>query len=310
MRTLTLAILAIASSAVAQCPPCLAAFDDATLLSTGVGSQNVFYAVRAQTSQIVVLRSALVMTDGTDGSIGLWSHDAVNNRPSAELTSALWATADVAPTWKGANFSQPVILQANTVYWVAFRITQYNALPSVRAANSPNGQLYYYSRSDTVRWQQGGTGFEWKYRLHCCPLAGLASYSTSGTACGQASLVPTITTSLAPVLGRTSNATLLNAKPSSAALYAIGASTSQWGAFSLPLDLGPAGAPGCSIYVSFDVLTGTTTTSNGSAQLQLAIPQDNKLLGLTFFSQWTVLDQQANTLGVSLSGGDRWTVGR
>ncbi len=302
--------LLVAPPAIAQCSPCEKAYDDNVLLTVSIASQNITYAIRVTSTNARAFMALLIYTDGMDGDVGIWSHNAANNRPLTPLATAVWSSTNTSTAWKGANFAKPAIVLANTTYWVVLRITQLAAFPSVRA-KSLSGQTYVFSRDRGLTWAGPHSGFEWKYRIHCCSLNNLASFAPFGKGCGPTSRgAPIIGASLAPLLGRNFDVTVTNARPSTAALLAMGASNSRWGAISLPFDLTPLGAPGCSVLVSFDLLLPVATSTAGAATVRLTIPNNQALLGFRFFDQWTVLDPSANPLGMAFSRGARAEVGR
>jgi hypothetical protein len=81
---------------------------------------------------------------------------------------------------------------------------------------------------------------------------------------------------------------LSGAAPAATGLLLLGASDQQWLGVPLPLDLTPAGLPGCFLYLSPDVILVQPTDATGFATRTLAIPADPMLAGATFFAQWCV----------------------
>lgn len=302
--------LVLGTHAFAQCSACAKAYDDNMLLTFGVASQNATYGIKTQATNTLVLFSVLIYTDGTDGDVAIWSHDAAVNRPLKELATAVWSSSNSGVAWKGTNFARPVIIRASTTYWVVLRVTQFNAIPSLRA-RSTTGQTYAYSLNRGYTWTGPYNGYEWKYRLHCCPLSNLAGFAPFGSGCGpSATGTPAIGSSLAPLLGGSMDVSVTNARSSTAALLAFGASNSAWGASVLPLGLTPFGAPGCSILVSLDLLLSTATNGSGNGSVRLTIPKNAALLGFRVYNQWAVLDPSANPLSLALSAGARAEVGQ
>lgn len=94
-----------------------------------------------------------------------------------------------------------------------------------------------------------------------------------------------------------------------AVVLGFGVSSSTWLGSSLPLDLGPFGANGCSAYTSVEVaLPGTATA--GAADFALAIPATTALLGVGFYNQAWVVDPAANALQLVLSNAGSGSIGR
>ena len=89
----------------------------------------------------------------------------------------------------------------------------------------------------------------------------------------------------------------------------IGIDKKNWGPFTLPFDLAPAGAPGCRLYTGFVFSLGLPN-ANGSGSLPLALPGDPVLLGAPLQNQVLVVDPPANTLGVTLSNAGEGQIGR
>ena len=61
----------------------------------------------------------------------------------------------------------------------------------------------------------------------------------------------------------------------------FGASNTQWGSIRLPWNLWQIGAPNCNLLVSFDSWLNLDT-GNGVAFLQMTLPKDRSLIGVTF----------------------------
>ncbi len=74
-----------------------------------------------------------------------------------------------------------------------------------------------------------------------------------------------------------------NAPPGVPGVLVVGGSMASWGGTSLPLSLSSAGLPGCSLFVSPDVLipftTSTGVASHGSKWLSLPVPVAPSLVG-------------------------------
>ena len=83
----------------------------------------------------------------------------------------------------------------------------------------------------------------------------------------------------------------------------VGASNTLWAGASLPLDLTPFGAPGCTLLTGLNLLLPAATDASGNAALTLPIPNNPALIGLQVFFQWQVFDPSQNALGVVFSDG-------
>ena len=76
----------------------------------------------------------------------------------------------------------------------------------------------------------------------------------------------------------------------------------------LPMSLATFGAPGCSLLVSGDFVTGVVNTT-GTATQGFPIPLDFSLVGLHIFFQGYVQDPGANSFGVVVSNGLEIAIG-
>ncbi|MEZ5988279.1 MAG: hypothetical protein R3F30_04005 [Planctomycetota bacterium] len=93
----------------------------------------------------------------------------------------------------------------------------------------------------------------------------------------------------------------------------MGASRSKFGGLSLPFDLSPLGAPGCSLYVSTDILLlpfwwGSSRSWPAMGWWNDQVPLDNRLSGMTVYFQAFSLNS-VNPLGVTSSNGVEVKIG-
>jgi hypothetical protein len=75
-----------------------------------------------------------------------------------------------------------------------------------------------------------------------------------------------------------------------------------------PIDLGFAGAPGCSAHSSANLLSLSFPAVNGTGSIAIFVPVDPLLIGTLFTSQ-SVAFTPNNALGLSTSNGLLWTIG-
>jgi hypothetical protein len=96
---------------------------------------------------------------------------------------------------------------------------------------------------------------------------------------------------------------LSNAVPDTGAFLAVGLSDQSWNGNPLPLDLAPLGLqPACFLLVSVDVLMARTTGAGGIARVDIPIPANLGLLGLTVYAQWYVDEPGQPNRGAVSSG--------
>ncbi len=87
------------------------------------------------------------------------------------------------------------------------------------------------------------------------------------------------------------------------ALLFLGASDTTWNGLSLPLDLGPLGAPGCSLLTGPQAMVANGTDITGHAGQSVFIPAEAGLIGRTVYAQWATMDAAANPFGAAFSNG-------
>ncbi|MEM7200572.1 MAG: LamG domain-containing protein [Planctomycetota bacterium] len=114
-----------------------------------------------------------------------------------------------------------------------------------------------------------------------------------------------------PSLGSTFSLDLTGAQSAGPAMLMIGVSRDLFRGLSLPLDLAPAGAPGCQLAQSFNLALPAGVGAGGAASLQFAVPGNPTLLSKMLFTQWAAVPTTgAPALGLGLSDGVEITIGR
>ena len=78
---------------------------------------------------------------------------------------------------------------------------------------------------------------------------------------------------------------------------------------ALPFSMAPAGAPGCDILTSTDVLLPFVTGPTGALSVTLQVPPSQALIDAKTFHQFFVVDGQANQLGIAVTNGGIATFG-
>lgn len=132
-----------------------------------------------------------------------------------------------------------------------------------------------------------------------------ADASAFGEGCKGSNGTPTLSYVGLPQVSKTLTQNLSNAKTNSVAVTVLGFKATS----PLPVDLTAAGAPGCFLFQSLDVLGGTPTNASGSASLSLPIPNDKTLAGVVFYNQFFVLDPTINSLKLVGSNFGRVLIG-
>ncbi|HHI80113.1 MAG TPA: trypsin-like serine protease [Planctomycetes bacterium] len=135
----------------------------------------------------------------------------------------------------------------------------------------------------------------------------LAIYQPFGKGCSGTAGIPSLVKVQTPELGGALKVSATNLPGSSWLMF--GSSKSKWLGLTLPFSLTGAGAPGCSVLVSFDLYAAPLSVVSGKAQFNQAIPNDKRLLGIRFYNQVLSLDSRANRLGLVLSNGAEGVIG-
>lgn len=124
-----------------------------------------------------------------------------------------------------------------------------------------------------------------------------------------AGAVPLLAGSGKPNIGTSYALSVSKARASSPAALITGISDKKFGAFNLPLDLTFIGMPGCKMLASGESVLAFNVNNQGSASLNIAIPNDKSLIQAKVFHQTAIRDLPANTLGVVTTNGVRVIVG-
>jgi hypothetical protein len=88
----------------------------------------------------------------------------------------------------------------------------------------------------------------------------------------------------------------------------LGTSRTTWGNTSLPLDLGFAGMPGCSLFVE-PAMAEVLGNNLGTATWSIAIPASPSLIGGVVFAQGFVLSPGTNAFGAVMSNACELVIG-
>lgn len=130
-----------------------------------------------------------------------------------------------------------------------------------------------------------------------------ARSETFGTGCPGSNGVPALDATDAPRFGATYTLNVSNLEPSiSTAVLVLSLNSIA------PIALDGIGMPGCTGYVSPDLLA-TASGSGGSASYSIAMPTSVALIGTELSSQALGFDPNLNALWLSASNGHRGTLG-
>ncbi len=115
-----------------------------------------------------------------------------------------------------------------------------------------------------------------------------------------------------PVIGGVWYVRYNNLLPNAAGFGALGnvGVKGKWGPITLPFDLTPLGAPGCSWNINVLTTVALKANSSGSASWpSITIPNTPVMAGAVFYDHAAFLDAKANSLGIVTTWSSKWTVG-
>jgi hypothetical protein len=137
-----------------------------------------------------------------------------------------------------------------------------------------------------------------------------AGYAFYGAGCAGSLGVPSLTLpgNPRPVMSLLFQLALGNL-PLDVGIVTMGFSRTSSGPFTLPLDLGSFGLPGCSLLADPAATTFVAGTG-GQALWSVLIPNDSLFMGMPFYNQGFALDPGINATGVTASRGGSGCVGR
>ena len=113
----------------------------------------------------------------------------------------------------------------------------------------------------------------------------------------------------APRIGTSVSVTATNLVANQPVWLVQGISTASWWGNTLPFDLLPFGAGGCSLRVSADIVRDGTSTAAGTFSTSIPIAANTGLLGRNFSVQLFPGDPSANAWGRTASNALRLTIG-
>jgi hypothetical protein len=168
------------------------------------------------------------------------------------------------------------------------------------AHDSLRGRTVLFGRSNA-----SGGPETWEYGP-----AVVATAQPYGSGCGAPALQFTPDPQALPVIGGTARATVANV-PAGTAFVALGTSDTEAAGMPLPLDLGPFGMPGCSLWQSADLalLWPTTPGAAATATFTMDVPDELWLVGMDVYAQAWAPAPGANAGGLVTSDAIAFRIG-
>ena len=256
-----------------------------------MGGPNLLLGMKFTSGKTVVIDAIEVMTGKRPGqnTVAIWDHDSARNKPKAIMGSkGIW-TMQTMVSWQGAKLPRPVVLRANTSYWMVW------GMPSAAQASmstDKNGTIRYRGSFDNgTTWNGQNNGQNpwparaWKFRLYCAQTSGSVTVFGKGKP-GSGNIVPSVAITGWPVVGNELQLVLSNAAPQAPAVLVLG------NRITLPISLGTIYAMPL-ITVVLQTSTGRTPGTGGIV-VPLRIPDQPVFVGLKLTLQWWIVDTAAN----------------
>ena len=252
------------------------------------------YCYRASVSAPIDIVSFDIYTrTTTGGSLTRPAHiyPDVGGVPGANPIAS--TTIVVGPTaqFYTATFASPVSVSGT--FYLGLDSSSNNVIVNSVTSGTTGVGFYRDLPNGPQAWTQSGLVDRPSYRVNCSGAGSL--------------LTPAISSAGLPQLGTTYSPRVRDALPITPAVLLSGMSDAIYQGQPLPLTI--PGAPGCNLLISADVLATVVTSSTGTAQSPLAVPNQQALLGVEVFHQWVVWDPTVNNLSLVFSNGGKATVG-
>lgn len=220
----------------------------------------------------------------------LYDADA-SGRPNQVLASGTMTIGSTSGLYS-TQLNKVIAITQGQKFFIGFQ----NPNPTITVGTLTSGTIVPY-------WRNNGSGGSW-IRFTTRPWGYRVLCTTSGGA------IPALSNAGSPVVGIPLALDLARAAPTVPAVLLIGASDKTWNSIPLPLDLSAAGAKGCRLLASAELMLPVLTNSSGSAMVTLNLPNDPKLYQAQFYNQFVVIDVKANTLGLAFSNGGAAVLGK
>lgn len=163
-------LLLVSSPSFAQ-TPCYAENDGNTFHdTTHMGGPNLVLAIKfTAPASVSVTRMEVFTGEGSgNNSLSIWSHDAANNRPLAQVSGQGGWALDTVNSWQGGNLSPAFALTGGNTYWLAWKCIHLSQA-SIEPPSAVVGQPYCSSFDSGTNWAGPfqDTANNWKFRLFC-----------------------------------------------------------------------------------------------------------------------------------------------
>lgn len=287
MRSLIILTLALSLPAQQRCD---ARNDDGTLVNnvtTGGPNLSIGMRLTAQTSYTIAAVQVQTGLQTGAGSMAIWSHDAVNDRPGSNISGDGAYSQCRVISWQGAVLPTPVPVTTGQVFWVVWSMPNGSRTPW--STNTVGDVPYRGSFDGGLTWNGQNNGAQpwpakpYKIRLFC-PYATNAFQHVGQGKTGAVGVPVTEVTGWA-AQGNEIDVNLKSAAPASPAVLAVGTPAQ----FQIP---GLADVYVNPVFTVAVTTSGTAGRGSGDAGLPLLIPRAGAS-GFPLAVQWFVLDALA-----------------
>ncbi|MHC4852089.1 MAG: hypothetical protein ACYTF5_08730 [Planctomycetota bacterium] len=214
-------------------------------------------------------------------NMNVWIYDTAPTGAPGKILRSTIMPVDGTVKAHRANLSPPLVLTANTGFFIVFDNRVGLNLPIMKSGTS---NIHWYNGPPS--WRGPFTSQAWNYNVICCGSGAIPKISNTGV----------------PTVGKPFSVDLSMARASSKTLFAIGIKKTS-------TNLAFIGAPGCTLLTDPIFVLGLTTTATGTSTVQQTVPNDVNLIGVTFYTQFAVADV-VNAAQVVFSAGGEGKVGR
>ena len=167
MLTLALGVMSGPLEAQAPCYAENGGDDFNDLVS--MGGPSLLLAIKFAAPNDMTVTSMEVFTGEQMGTntLGIWSHNAVLNRPEVVLSFGMW-DMDSMNSWQGPPLPSCVSLSSGQIYWVVWGPQNFSQA-SVDLPMATLGQEYRGSFDGGMSWSGPfqSNDDHWKFRLYC-----------------------------------------------------------------------------------------------------------------------------------------------
>ncbi|MCA8958366.1 MAG: hypothetical protein KDC87_19970 [Planctomycetes bacterium] len=213
-------------------------------------------------------------------NMNVWIYDAAPSGGPGNILGSSTMPVNTTEQLYTATFSVPILINANTDFFVAFDNRVALNLP----IGTGQSETHYWNGPPT--WSGPFTGNAWNYNVLCCGGSGVPAIGNNGV----------------PTIGKSFSIDLTNGTASANCLLAVGL-----GRTGIALD--PAGAPGCTLYTNPVFLLGGQTNASGFYAQSVTLPNDPLLVGFKVHCQYGV-PTLGNALGLIFTPGGEIVPGR